>query len=67
MILTFLLSNGRVRRSTSSSEYSTKPQPSTSVCWAWFNKVNVAVMNRYVLYNGGYYYNRYYHRYGYLD
>jgi succinoglycan biosynthesis transport protein ExoP len=31
------------------------------------NKVNVAVMNRYDSYNGGYYYNRYYHRYGYLD
>ena len=31
------------------------------------NKVNVAVMNRYDSHSGGYYYNRYYHRYGYLD
>jgi succinoglycan biosynthesis transport protein ExoP len=34
---------------------------------AVLNKVNVAVMNRYDSYNGGYYYNRYYKRYGYVD
>jgi len=34
---------------------------------AVLNKVNLSVMNRYDSYNGGYYYNRYYTRYGYVD
>ena len=31
------------------------------------NKVNMAAMNRYDSYHGGYYHNRYYKRYGYVD
>ncbi len=34
---------------------------------AVLNKVNMAVMNRYDSYHGGYYHNRYYQRYGYVD
>ncbi|MDH2356828.1 Wzz/FepE/Etk N-terminal domain-containing protein [Bradyrhizobium sp. SSUT112] len=34
---------------------------------AVLNKVNLAVMNRYDLHQGGYYYNKYYQRYGYVD
>lgn len=34
---------------------------------AVLNKVNLAVMNRYDSHQGGYYYNRYYQRYGYVD
>lgn len=34
---------------------------------AVLNKVNIAVMNRYDSYNGGYYQNRYFARYGYVD
>jgi len=34
---------------------------------AVLNKVNMAVMNRYDSYHGGYYHNSYYKRYGYVD
>jgi succinoglycan biosynthesis transport protein ExoP len=34
---------------------------------AVLNKVNLAVMNRYDSHQGGYYYNEYYQRYGYVD
>jgi polysaccharide biosynthesis transport protein len=34
---------------------------------AVLNKVNISVMNRYDSYHGGYYYNSYYKRYGYVD
>jgi succinoglycan biosynthesis transport protein ExoP len=34
---------------------------------AVLNKVNIAVMSRYDSYQGGYYYNTYYKRYGYVD
>jgi succinoglycan biosynthesis transport protein ExoP len=34
---------------------------------AVLNKVNIAAMNRYDSYHGGYYHNKYYKRYGYVD
>jgi succinoglycan biosynthesis transport protein ExoP len=34
---------------------------------AVLNKVNMAVMSRYDIYSAGYYRNRYYKRYGYID
>jgi succinoglycan biosynthesis transport protein ExoP len=34
---------------------------------AVLNKVNISMMNRYDSYHGGYYYNSYYQRYGYVD
>ena len=43
------------------------PEIRQKLLGAVLNKVDMAVMNRYDLYRGNYYYNRYYQRYGYVD
>jgi succinoglycan biosynthesis transport protein ExoP len=43
------------------------PMLQNHIIGAVLNKANIDVLNRYDTYGGNYYYNQYYHRYGYVD
>lgn len=58
---------GRTQRDVILHALKDAPMLQDHIIGAVLNKTNIDVLNRYDTYRGNYYYNQYYHRYGYVD
>lgn len=58
---------GRTQRDVIQHALKDAPMLQDHIIGAVLNKTNIDVLSRYDSYRGNYYYNQYYHRYGYVD
>ncbi|MCK1396163.1 polysaccharide biosynthesis tyrosine autokinase [Bradyrhizobium sp. 1] len=58
---------GRTERDTITQALRDAPMLHDQIIGTVLNKANIDVLNRYDVHRGNYYYNSYYHRYGYID
>lgn len=58
---------GRTQRDVIQHALKDAPMLHDHIIGAVLNKANIDVLSRYDSYRGNYYYNQYYHRYGYVD
>ena len=58
---------GRTQRDVIQHALKDAPMLQDHIIGAVLNKANIDVLSRYDSYRGNYYYNQYYHRYGYVD